>query len=534
MFYEFYTAKGAKMQEHSQGEESSMRTIREILRLGLSIGLSSRIIGFSLHISHNTAQKYLRAADKANLKWEQINVMNDDDLYKLLRSQYIQSSTEPVRPLPDFAYIHQELKKPNVTFELLWQEYKAAHPDGYQSTQFRNLYHDFAKTLQVSMRQTHEFGDAMFVDYAGQTVPIYDRVTGAVTEAQIFVAVLGASNYTYAEATPDQTLPSWIGSHVRTFEYFKSVPRKIICDNLKAGVSSAHRYEPDLNPTYCDMTTHYGTVVLPARVRKPKDKAKVEVGVQVVQRWILAALRNRKFFSLGELNEAIRELLIRLNQRPFKKLPGSRESVFKEQELPVLKPLPTTIYEYAQWKKARVNMDYHIELEGHYYSAPYTLAHEEVQVRYTTNTVEIFYENRRVASHARNQRRGWHTTIREHMPKSHQATLEWTPSRIIAQAKKIGIKTGELVEYIIANRQYPEQGYRTCLGIIRLAKDFGPDRLEKACQRALVIGGHSYKSVNAILKNGLDRQPLPSKANMPVINHDNIRGGGYFNNLHQN
>lgn len=513
------------------GQELSMRTIREVLRLGFSGSLSLRDIGRSLRVTHPTVQKYVQAAKDAGLDWPGITAMDDEALRKVICAK---PQREPDRPLPDYGYIHQELKKQSVTINLLWQEYKAANPDGYQETQFRRYYYEFVKRLKVSMRQRHKFGEAMFVDYAGQTVPIYDRVTGAVTQAQIFVAVLGASNYTYAEATPDQTLASWIGSHVRAFEYFQGVSHKIVCDNLKSGVTSACRYEPDLNPTYNDLAAHYGTVVLPARVAKPKDKAKVEGGVLIVERWILAALRNRKFFSLGELNEAIRELLIRLNQRLFKKLPGSRESVFKEHELPALKKLPPQPYEYAQWKKARVNIDYHIELNGHYYSVPFTLVHEEVDVRYTANTVEICHSGRRIASHVRSTLRGRHTTIREHMPRSHQEYLDWTPTRIVEQAKKIGRHTGDLVEHILGSRQYPQQGYRTCLGIIRLAKAYTAVRLEGACQRALGIGAHSYRSVVSILKAGLDQQPLQPKAKQPSIAHDNIRGGGYFTNLYQN
>jgi transposase len=508
-----------------------MRTIREVLRLGLSGSLSLRDIGRSLRVTHPTVQKYLQAARDAGLDWPKITVMDDDALRKVI---CVKPARESERPLPDYAIVHQELKKPGVTINLLWQEYKAANSDGYQETQFRRYYYEFVKSLKLSMRQRHKFGEAVFVDYAGQTVPIHDRITGAITEAQIFVAVLGASNYTYAEATHDQSLASWIGSHVRTFEYFNGVPCKIVCDNLKTGVTRACRYEPDLNPTYNDLAAHYGTVVLPARVAKPKDKAKVEGGVLIVERWILAALRNRKFFSLGELNEAIRELLVRLNQRPFRKLPGSRESVYKEHELPALKKLPVQPYEYAQWKKARVNIDYHIELDGHYYSAPYTLVHEEVEVRYTANTVEICHCGRRVTSHVRSSLRGRHTTIREHMPKSHQEYLDWTPTRIIEQAKKIGRHTGDLVEHILGSRQYPEQGYRSCLGIIRLAKAYTPLRLEGACQRALTIGAYSYRSVVSILKAGLDQHPIQPKAKQSSIAHDNIRGGGYFTNLFQN
>lgn len=511
------------------GRESTMKTIREILRLGLTSELSSRDIGRSLRVSHPTVKKYVQAVRQSGLEWSGIMAMDDQSLREVIKKVYIKTSKTPSRPLPDWAWVHQELKKPHVTLDLLWQEYKSMHPDGYQQTQFRNYYHEFARKLTFSLRQQYKFGETMFVDYAGLTVAIHDHTTGAVTQAQIFIAVLGASNYTYVEATPDQTLASWIGSHVRSFEYFKGVPGKVVCDNLKAGVTSACRYEPDVNQTYVDMAAHYGTVVLPTRVYKPKDKAKVESGVLVVERWILAALRNRKFFSIGELNESIRELLIRLNQRSFKKLPGSRESMFINQEHPALKPLPLQAYEYAQWKKAKVNIDYHVELQGHYYSVPYMFIHEDVTMRYTAQCLEIFHGGRRVASHVRSQKRGYHTTVREHMPKSHQEYLDWTPTRIITQAKKIGLKTGELVEQIINNRQYPQQGYRSCLGIIRLAKTYSSDRLESACKRAIMIGGYSYKSVVAILKSGLDQRPIYSQTKQILIEHDNIRGEKYFN-----
>ena len=503
-----------------------MRNIREVLRLGMTCGASAREIGRSLRITHPTAQKYLLAAKGAGLAWDQIKAMDDEELSRMVSGAA--KDSDPSKPLPDYAWVHQELKKKSVTMNLLWQEYKAAHPTGYQETQFRQYYYKFARSLQVSMRQRHKAGESLFVDYAGQTVLIHDRVTGKVSQAQIFVATLGASNYSFAEATPDQGMASWIGSHVRAFEYFGGVAEKVVPDNLKSGVTSPCRYEPDINPTYADMIAHYGTVVIPARVRHPKDKAKVENAVLVVERWILAALRNRTFFSITELNQAIKELLVILNQRRFKKLDGSRESVFLALEKPALKPLPDRSYEFASWKKARVNMDYHIEIQGHYYSAPYTLAHEEVEVRHTARTVEIFYKGRRVASHAKDARRGHHSTIREHMPKSHQQYLEWTPTRIIEWAKSIGPKTAELVEYILGNRQFPQQGYRTCLGIIRLAKEYSPERLEAAACRALAIGACSHRSVHSILDRGLDRQPLYQSSETIAVAHENIRGGDYF------
>lgn len=516
---------------HRQGQELSMRNIREVLRLGMTCGSSAREIGRSLRITHPTAQKYLLAAKAAGLTWDGIKTMTDEELSRMVRS--LTKDLKPSRALPDYAWVHQELKKKSVTMNLVWQEYKAAHPEGYQETQFRQYYYKFARSLQVSMRQRHKAGESMFVDYAGQTVPVHDRATGKVSQAQIFVAVLGASNYSFAEATPDQGMASWIGSHVRAFEYFGGVSERVVPDNLKSAVTSPCRYEPDINPTYADMIAHYGTVVIPARVRRPKDKAKVENAVLVVERWILAALRNRKFFNIAELNQAIKELLVRLNRRPFKRLDGSRESVFLELEKPCLKPLPDRAYEFASWKKARVNMDYHIEIEGHYYSAPYILAHEEVQVRHTTRTVEIFHNGQRVASHAKDSRRGHHSTVREHMPKSHQQYLEWTPTRIAGRAGSIGPKTAELVEYILGNREFPQQGYRTCLGIIRLSKEYSDQRLEAACRRALAINACSYRSVHSILERGLDRYPLYQQPQTASVAHENIRGGGYFTINHQ-
>jgi len=512
----------------SKRRELSMRTIRELLRLALSNEkISARDIGRSLRVSHPTVQKYVQAVNEAGLDWEKIQAMDDTQLKVVLKSS-AGRRIDIDRPLPDFEYIHQELKKKSVTMYLLWQEYKQVNANGYKYCQFRKYYYQYVKKIDVTLRQRHKFGESMFVDYAGQTVPIYDRITGAIASAQIFVAVLGGSNYTYAEATADQSLPSWTGSHVHSFEYFGGVPERVVPDNLKSGVTKANRYEPDINPTFREMGAYYQTVIMPARVRHPQDKAKVESGVLIVERWILAALRNHKFFSLGELNEAIRGLLIILNQRKFKKMDGSRESVFLAYEKQTLKALPARPWEYAQWKKATVNIDYHIELEKYYYSVPYVLVHEIVHARYTSQTVEIFHENKRVASHARTNER--YMTVNEHMPKCHQEYVGVTPSKLIEQGKQIGVKAGELIEYILNDRKYPPQGYRSCLGILRLAKNYPPARLEGACARALAIGGHSFKSVDAILKSGLDQQPLMKKPQQLTIVHENIRGSEYFGN----
>ncbi|MGH7273174.1 MAG: IS21 family transposase, partial [Nitrospiria bacterium] len=348
---------------------------------------------------------------------------------------------------------------------------------------------------------------------------------GELRSAHIFVAVLGASNYTYVEATWSEDLPSWILAHGHAFEFLGGVPAIVVPDNLKAGVSKACRYEPDLNPAYQEMATHYGIVVIPARVRKPRDKAKVEVGVLIVERWIVAALRNQTFFSLSELNSAIRSLLERLNDRPFKKLPGSRRLLFESLDRPALRPLPQSRYEYAEWAKARVNIDYHVELKGHYYSVPYTLVHEQLDVRLTDTTVEIFHKGKRVASHPRSFQKGRHNTLAEHMPQSHQRYLEWSPSRLIHWAEKVGLATAQVVQTILSSRLHPEQGFRACLGILRLGKGYGQDRLEAACIRAIVLKSFSYKSIESILKTGLDRRPLPSEpAPTLSVEHENIRG----------
>lgn len=506
----------------------SMRQIKEVLRLAWEVGLGAREIARSLAIAHPTVLRYLSRGLEQNLSWPLPEGLSDAALEKLLCGL---PSSVPAsrRPLPDCAEIHQELKRKGVTLQLLWQEYKEADPSGYQYTQFCDYYRKFVKKLDLSLRQIHKAGERLFVDYAGQTVPVTDPLTGEIRPAQIFVAVLGASNYTYAEAAFSQDLPSWISAHIRAFEYFGGVPSIIVPDNLKSAVIHACRYEPQINVTYQEMAVHYGVAILPARVYKPKDKSKVEVGVLIVERWILAALRNRTFFSLTELNTAILELLRRLNDRPFKKMEGSRQSLFETLDSPALKPLPTTRYEYAEWKKTRVNIDYHIEVEKHYYSIPSALAREEVEARITATTVECFHKGARIASHLRSFQAGRHTTQKEHMPLSHQRYLEWTPSRIIDWAGKVGPACARVIEEILSRRLYPEQGFRSSLGILRLAKSYSDGRLEAACQRAIAIRGYSYKSIASILKHGLDQRPMKTETETVLpVEHPNIRGAHYY------
>jgi transposase len=376
------------------------------------------------------------------------------------------------------------------------------------------------------MRQVHKFGEKCFVDYAGDKIPIIDQKTGEVRTAEIFVAILGASNYTYAEATWDQSLQNWTSSHSNALEYFGGVPELIIPDNLKTGINKACRYEPEINNSYHDCALHYEFAVMPTRVRKPKDKSKVENAVLVVQRWILAALRNRTFFSLSELNEAISELLEKLNNKPFKKLPGSRKSVFEEHEKSMLKPLPVERWEFTIWKKAKVNIDYHIEANGCYYSVPYNYLRETVDVKISSSVIKVFINNKYVCTHARSFRKGFATTIKEHMPKSHQEYSDWTPSRIISWTHSIGENCGRLAEKIISSKSHPALGYRSALGVIRLGKK--NERLEKACKRAISYGGFSYKSVKSILEKNLENYSIEEPGENIPKNHQNIRGAEYF------
>jgi transposase len=507
----------------------SMRKIKEVLRLKWKHNCSNKQIAKSCNISRSTVRDYLRRYEASGLSWPIDPELDDTTLENLLFPVH-PAAPSCHRQMPPMEYLFRELKKKGVTLQLLWYEYKQGNPDGYQYSQFCHLYRRWVKKLDVTLRQQHRAGEKLFLDYAGQTVPIIDPKRGEIHEAQIFIATLGASNYTFAEATLGQDLPSWIASHIHAFEFFGGVPQILVPDNLKAGVTNPCRYEPDINPSYQDLAEHYGTTVIPTRVAKPRDKAKVESAVLLAERWILAALRNHTFFSLAELNKAIHEKLLALNNRRFQKLNTTRKKLFESLDKPALKPLPAHPYQYAEWKKARVNIDYHIEIYRHYYSVPYQLVREQVDARITSTMVEILFKNRRLASHKRSYQHGGFTTLKEHMPKSHQRYLKWTPSRIIRWAGKNGPMTQDLVTQILHSRPHPEQGFRSALGIMRLTKSYSPERLENACARALHIKAFSYKNVESILKKGLDRQPLLFEQNekMTPIFHNNIRGKHYY------
>ena len=515
-------------------KRKTMRQIKEVLRLKFEAKLSHERIAAATGLSKGAVTNYLKRAADAGIGWPLAPQMDDAALEALLFTQA--SGPLAIYAAPDFAHIHQELKRKGVTLQLLWEEYHAAHTGcAYHYSQFCFHYGHFRARLKRSMRQVHRAGEKLFLDYCGNTVPIIDAGSGELRPAQIFVAVLGASNYTYAEASWSQQLPDWIDSHIHTFEFLGSVPALLVPDNLKSAIKRACRYEPEATSTYADMARHYGTAILPARPFHPRDKAAVEAGVLLVQRWILARLRNRQFFSLAELNAAIQELLIDLNNRAFKKLEGSRASAFASIDRPAMAPLPATRYEYAEWKAAIVNIDYHVEIDEHYYSVPHSLVRLKLEVSFSATTVECFFKGKRVAVHVRSYRRGRHTTLPEHMPESHRRHSEWSPGRLLNWALSIGPGTRDVVKWQLENRPHPEQGYRACLGLLNLAKHYGPARLEAACRRALAIGSPTRKRIKSILDAKLDQHPelfpTPSSENPvspPPAPHANVRGADFF------
>ncbi len=504
-----------------------MRKITEILRLKYETKLSHEKIARACGISKGAVGKYVNLAKARGVCWPLPEGMDEAQLEaKLFRVQ-----DQPARLAePDYPRLHQELKRKGVTLQLLWAEYAEAHGEqAYRYSQFCHRYRQWRQGQKRSMRQLHQAGEKLFIDYCGPTVPIVDASTGEIRSAQIFVAVLGASNYTYAEATWTQDLADWIGSHQRAFGFFGGVCELLVPDNLRSAVSKACRYVPEPNETYQELARHYQTAILPARPYKPKDKAKVEVGVQVVERWILARLRHQRFFCLAQLNQAIAALLSDLNNRPFQKLPATRQSLFESLDKPALKPLPQRPYEYAEWKKAKPGIDYHIDVQKHYYSVPHRWVGRVLDVRASATMIEIFHKGKRIATHPRVPKGGF-STLAEHMPKSHRQHRQWSPGRFLNWAQQIGPCTLELVKHQLQNRAHPEHAYRACLGLLNQARRYSKAPLEAACERALRIQSPSYRSVSSILKEGLDRQPLSrdeqEQTELPL--HANVRGPGYY------
>ncbi|TIO80790.1 MAG: IS21 family transposase [Mesorhizobium sp.] len=515
------------MPRRKQARRTSVRDIRTILRLTHEQGLSVREVAERLKIGKTSVSTYLLRAREAGLSCWPLPPSYDDDA--ALERRLFHRMGRPPQDLsePDWALVARELKREGVTLTLLWQEYRATHPDGYGFTWFCDRFAAFRQQASPTFRNRHSAGSVMQTDYAGQTVPVIDPATGVICSAQIFVAVLGASNLTFAFASSSQKLPDWIDGQVRALSFFGGVTKAIVCDNLKAGVAKALWFEPTLNATFAAMAEHYDTTILPTRSRKPRDKGKVEGAVLIVERWILARLRNRTFFSLAELNAAIAELLEELNNRPMRLVGKSRRELFEEIERTALRPLPAVPFEYAEWKSAKVHPDYHVEVDKTFYSVPHRLIGRTVQVRLTHRVVEIFYDHQRVASHVRRSQRSGHVTVNEHMPKAHQRYANTTPASLIGRAAKIGPNAAILVERMMRDRPHPEQGYRAAMGILSLAVRYGPERLDAACERALLINAITYASVTAILKSGLDRANSAEPAK-PTPPHANIRGSTYY------
>lgn len=506
-----------------------MQHAREILRLSREKGMTGRAIAQSLSLSPTTVTKYLKQLEP--VPWPLPEPGGEALLSQVLEKK--KSPAPSARIEPDWDQVHRELQShKGVTLLLLWEEYRETVQErGYSSSRFCLHYAAYKKRLKPSYRNTYTPGDRLFIDYAGSTVPIRDPKTGEVAlEAQIFVAVLGFSNYVFAEATPSQDLSCWIGSHVRCFAFLGGVPALLVPDNLKSGITTPDLYEPLANETYRERTEHYSVAIFPARVRRPKDKAPGEQAVQLVTRWILAKLRKRTFFDLAELNRAIRLLLAELNTRPFKNgRHGSRQDLFLSQEKAALGPLPSTRYELARWKKAKGHIDYHVEVDRHFYSVPHALIHQEVRIRVTESVVEVFHHGERVASHRKDPAPGRHTTLSAHMPESHLAVSGWSPERFLEWAGRVGKATRQVVEVLLSSRRYPQQAYRSCLGLLSLARKDSPSPLEQACQRTLSLGVCSYREVRVLMESASSRKTSSEAPNSPPVpTHDNIRGARYY------
>jgi transposase len=517
--------------EHAMPTEPiSMRKLKEILRLKYENKLSNRKIGKSLSISPGTVSTYINRAKLMGIEsWPLSSDWNDIKLSQ----HFLQTKITPrtAIPLPNWSKFYQELKQKGVTKQLLWQEYvERNQANHYSYPQLCRIYKDWLSCQQPSMRQTHVYGEKLFIDYCGPTIPIVNPDTGEVTTAQVFVAVMGGSNYTFAEATWSQKLKDWVMSHARAFEFFNALPEILVPDNLRSGTTKACKFDPDLNPTYQQMAAHYNVAIIPARPLRPKDKSKAENGVLIVERWIMAVLRHETFYTLVQLNQRIKELLIRLNTKPFQKLPGDRTSHFNTYELPAMRALPVQAYQYTFIKKVKVNIDYHVEIEKHYYSVPYGLLKKQIEAHVSEYTVSLYYQNQQVATHLKSERVGGHTTRVEHMPKAHQDYAKWNPERLKGWASNLGVFVLQWVEYQLNSKKHPQQSYRVCLGALNLSKQYNKERLNAACQRALDTGGYRLSNLKIILKNNLDvaEQTSQQPDLLAGLEHDNVRGQDYY------
>ena len=505
-----------------------MRSVREILRLRLDLKLSSREAASSCGVHHKTVSEYEKRVLEVGLSWDDIKDMDDERLRELVRSNLDQ--TEPERPLPSPEYITKELKRRHVTRRTLWLEYKATHPDGYEYSQFCYYIGKYLTDPELTMHIEYKAGERMFTDYAGDTMPITNPKTGEIAPAYIFVSCLGSSSLIYTEGTENMQEANWMSSHIRALEFYGGCPEVIVPDNTKTAVKTPNRYEPDINPLFGDMATHYGCAVIPARVRKPKDKAMVEKSVQAVETMILGPLRNRVFFSIHELNTALWEGLEKVNTQKMQRLGVSRRELYDEIEKAALRPLPISRYSFREWAKAKVGYNYHIWFGKHYYSIPYRYAGRDVDIRASSTLLEVLSGNRRIASHLRSYHIGGYTTLDEHMPPAHQAYADkWPPERLVSWALEVGPKTKELVEIILKKAVHPQQKYNSCQGIIKLKSQYGRERLEMAARRAVKCNATSYQSMKSILESGLEKEPIRKTPQYVPSGHENIRGGDYYN-----
>jgi transposase len=507
-----------------KGRRIPMRKLKEAARLLLKFKLGVRPIARACSISTSTAHAYVDRLKELDVPYGEIAAMGDDELEDLL---FPREERTPTKPVPDFEYLSKEMTRKGVTLQLLYEEYKKDNPDGYERSRFYALYKEWAKKVEPVMRFTHKAGEKMFIDFSGDKAHYQDPVTGKIIEAELFVSVLGASSYLFARAVPDQTVENFMGCMIRAFETYGGCTEYLVPDNLKSAVTHASYYEPDINRTFAAMAEHYHVAVLPARAKKARDKAKVENGVLQAQRRILASLRDRTLFSLAELNEAIVEETKKLNERPMTGINKSRYDLFVEIDKPALRPLPETRYTITAWKKAKVHIDYHVDVAKTYYSVPYTLIGQQVDISYTSSVIEIYHRGARVASHMRVNKPGAFVTDKLHMPHSHRQYLEWTPERIKSWGEKIGPHTRMLMEAIMEHREHPEHGYRSCLGLIRLSKLYPPERVEQACRRALDLQAYNYKSVKSLLERGLEKMSPEVKQKIIPL-HSNVRGNRYY------
>ncbi|MDH5648560.1 MAG: IS21 family transposase [Gammaproteobacteria bacterium] len=506
-----------------------MNKHRECLRLIMTTHRTNGEIAKLIGVSTNTVRRYRLIIEKTNLSWTAVNDLDDTAIEFLLKTKRFRIETKHV---PDWASVHRELQLPHVTLQLLWEEYRLSFPDNtYSYSQFTHYYRQFVRKLDVTMRQTHRAGECVFVDFAGSTIPYINLETGEELRAQIFVGVLGASNYTFAYAVRSQSTPDWIDAHNRMYRFFGGVPQVVVPDNLKAAVICPGN-EPVFNRTYLEQSKHYRIIIVPARVRKPKDKSKAEGGVLLVSRWVTARLRHRKFFSIEEINAVISGLLRELNERPFKRLPDNRHVRFEQLDKPLLQPLPGQMFEYAEWTSTRkIGPDYHFCAHNHHYSVPHELVGEQVEARVTGTTVELFCRGRRIATHVRSREIGGHTTTKDHQPQAHRHYAELSAETLLEWAKPIGEASVAAVQHQFDSRPYEMLGIGPCVSLKKLAKDYGHDQFEAACKRAQRIGSLTVKSIRSILQRGLtdaDENPIPIQVNLPL--HDNVRGPAYYSN----